>query len=152
MTTCWSCRGKVINVKRNVSRSDLCPTCGKSLRCCKNCELHKVGLYNDCREPKAERVGDKEKSNFCEYFKYKTSPRDPHVHQRGRPVRNTVLDSIFKPLGPGDVADSAPAVATAAASSPAIGASPPAAPSVSATEAFKTLFKTGPEPDSPSPN
>ena len=150
MTTCWSCRGKVINVKRNVSRSDVCPACGKSLRCCKNCELHKLGLYNDCREPKAERVGDKEKSNFCEYFKYKTSPRDPHVHNRTRPTRGTALDSIFKPLGPGDVADSG---ATAVAAPPAPGAAPAAPmPPGAAADAFKTLFKTGSSADPASSN
>ncbi len=33
-----------------------------------NCRFYDETAYNECSEPSAERVVDKEKSNFCDYF------------------------------------------------------------------------------------
>ena len=35
---------------------------------CRLCEFFDPGVAESCREPIAEEVNDKEKSNFCEYF------------------------------------------------------------------------------------
>lgn len=51
-----------------VGRGDNCLFCGASLRVCKNCQHYDVKAYNECREPSAERVVEKEKSNFCDQF------------------------------------------------------------------------------------
>lgn len=32
------------------------------------CTFYDQNSYNDCREPSADRVVEKEKSNFCDYF------------------------------------------------------------------------------------
>jgi hypothetical protein len=39
------------------------------LHACRNCDFYQVGVHNDCREPNAERVADKEMGNFCDYFR-----------------------------------------------------------------------------------
>jgi hypothetical protein len=39
---------------------------------CKLCEWYSVSVAKHCREPIAEEVKDKERANFCDYFK----PRD----------------------------------------------------------------------------
>jgi hypothetical protein len=36
---------------------------------CKNCEHYDVAFNNQCKESSAERVVEKERSNFCDYFK-----------------------------------------------------------------------------------
>lgn len=59
-----------------VSRSDSCPKCMADIRCCKNCQFYDVKAYNECREPQADRVADKEKANFCDYFKIGSSYND----------------------------------------------------------------------------
>lgn len=51
-----------------VGRSDACPKCKSALKCCKNCRFYERNAHNQCLEPAAEWVSDKEKSNFCEYF------------------------------------------------------------------------------------
>ena len=51
-----------------IGRSQRCPRCGSDLRCCLNCRFHDISSYNDCAEPSAERVLDKDRANFCDYF------------------------------------------------------------------------------------
>ena len=48
---------------------DLCATCGRELHICKHCRFYKPGAYQDCTETVPEAVKDKERMNFCEYFK-----------------------------------------------------------------------------------
>ncbi len=48
---------------------DDCDRCGTDLHVCRNCELYDPGAYNQCREPQAERVGDRERANRCEWFR-----------------------------------------------------------------------------------
>ena len=51
-----------------VGRSSRCPRCNSDLRCCLNCRFHDIASYNDCAEPMAERVLEKDRANFCDYF------------------------------------------------------------------------------------
>ena len=47
---------------------DACAGCGADLHVCRNCAHHDPSAYNECREPQAERVGDRERANRCEWF------------------------------------------------------------------------------------
>jgi len=40
------------------------------------CQFYDQKSYNECREPMADRVPDKEKANFCDYFKIGSSNTD----------------------------------------------------------------------------
>ena len=51
-----------------VPRRAECDRCGASLHCCRNCQHYDPSVYNECRETSAERVVEKEASNFCDYF------------------------------------------------------------------------------------
>ena len=64
---CWNCG--VALAFLDYGRGDSCPKCGRDTRVCKGCLFYDKGTNNDCREPQADRVVDKEKSNFCDYFK-----------------------------------------------------------------------------------
>jgi hypothetical protein len=48
---------------------DLCASCGRELHICLHCGFYKPGAYRDCAETVPEAVRDKERMNFCEYFK-----------------------------------------------------------------------------------
>ncbi len=51
-----------------IGRRDACPLCDGDLHVCLQCRFHEPGAHNDCRETRAERVVDKERSNFCDWF------------------------------------------------------------------------------------
>ncbi|MBI1908752.1 MAG: hypothetical protein HYS22_01085 [Deltaproteobacteria bacterium] len=68
--SCFSC-GREIESSDRIGRSESCPGCHADLHCCRNCEFYDPSAYNECHEPVAERVLDKERSNFCDCFKLK---------------------------------------------------------------------------------
>lgn len=65
---CHGC-GQVSEFESAVGRSEECAGCGADLRVCLNCVFYDVSAYNDCSEPSAERVLDKDKANFCDFFR-----------------------------------------------------------------------------------
>jgi hypothetical protein len=64
---CAFCR-KELDPGERIGRADVCPHCGRDLRCCKQCHFYDSHAYNECREVSADRVVDKERANFCDYF------------------------------------------------------------------------------------
>ncbi|MGD2081379.1 MAG: hypothetical protein PVF91_00310 [Chromatiales bacterium] len=70
---CWSCGREL--TPADLGRESLCPGCGKATRSCRNCRFYQPGQPDDCVEPMAERVLDKERANFCEYFEPDLDPR-----------------------------------------------------------------------------
>ena len=67
---CYKCKKSLdLAPEKDIHRSESCNSCFASLRCCHMCTFYDTKAYNDCREPTAERVVDKEKANFCDFFK-----------------------------------------------------------------------------------
>jgi hypothetical protein len=64
---CWNCGQPVETIER-VGFHAHCPQCDRPLHVCRNCSLYDPAYNNQCRETMAERVVDKDRSNFCEYF------------------------------------------------------------------------------------
>ena len=64
--TCWSCGERL--AAADYAREGRCPACGKATHACRNCRFYAPGRANDCLEPIAERVVDKERPNFCDLF------------------------------------------------------------------------------------
>lgn len=64
---CYSCKTK-ITITDKIGFRDDCPQCRADLHTCFNCYFYDVRAYNECRENSAERVVDKQKANYCEYF------------------------------------------------------------------------------------
>lgn len=63
---CWSCGARL--VASDYQREGECPQCRKQTHVCRNCRFYQPGRANDCQEPVAEPVGDKQRANFCDYF------------------------------------------------------------------------------------
>ena len=70
MKRCFSCK-KRLDIAGKPGRGDECPHCGADVRVCLNCRFFSPGAHNDCIEPMAERVVDKGRANYCEYFELK---------------------------------------------------------------------------------
>jgi hypothetical protein len=51
-----------------VLRHEECHKCGAAIHCCKMCKYYDPSAYNECRESVADRVVDKEKANYCDFF------------------------------------------------------------------------------------
>ncbi len=67
MKICQKCKNEITD-DFFVGRQVQCTSCGADLHCCLNCSFYQPGSYNDCRESQAERVTDKSRFNFCDYF------------------------------------------------------------------------------------
>jgi hypothetical protein len=66
---CWKCGAEVeIAASARVLRTDSCPNCDQDLHVCLNCRHYNPSAHNQCVEPQAEWVRDKEKANYCDYF------------------------------------------------------------------------------------
>lgn len=66
---CVFCKVELpLEVNEKIGRHDECPQCKRSLRCCKMCGFYDRHAYNECKEPNAERIIEKERANFCSYF------------------------------------------------------------------------------------
>ena len=54
-------------------RRDDCPKCHADVHACRACKFYDRAAYNECREPSADRVVEKERANFCDFYQ----PADP---------------------------------------------------------------------------
>ena len=84
---CWKCAAALTDLPRTLGRHDTCPACRAELYVCRMCEFHDPGVSNGCREPIADWVNDKERANFCGYFKIRTNahrPRDEAAEAAAR--------------------------------------------------------------------
>jgi len=70
MKRCFRCNAPVGD-REFFSRRDECGQCGADLHVCKNCSFYHPGRSNDCDEPQAERVVDKDRANYCDFFRFK---------------------------------------------------------------------------------
>ena len=67
VVTCFGCANKIEFSDRVGFRAE-CDSCGTDLHICKNCVFYDPGSYNECKEPSAEVVKEKERANYCEWF------------------------------------------------------------------------------------
>ena len=72
MARCFSCK-RELTIEGRPGRGDACPLCDSDLKACLNCTFYYEGAYNECREPVAERVVNKGRANFCDYFQFSDS-------------------------------------------------------------------------------
>ena len=92
MTRCAFC-SKEVESERKVSRSDTCPHCSRDLHCCLQCQFYDSGSYNECKEVMAERVVDKDRANFCDYFVLKGSKGSEFGRKA---MAKQALEDLFK--------------------------------------------------------
>ena len=66
---CWKCGHGLDDMPMPLRRRDECPACGADLHVCRMCEFYDTSVAKSCREPVAEEVTDKERAQFCDYFR-----------------------------------------------------------------------------------
>ena len=65
---CALCQREV-DIGDKVYFRDECLHCSGDLHICLNCEFHDPHASKECREPSAELVSNKERANYCDYFR-----------------------------------------------------------------------------------
>ena len=93
--TCCGC-GAALVLEGRIGRREACPHCGHDLHCCRNCAFYDPAMHNQCREPQAERQVDKERANFCDYFRWRDAP--PASTNTAAAAR-AGLDALFRAKG-----------------------------------------------------
>jgi hypothetical protein len=95
--TCWKC-GETVALPPGgrVGTRDACPRCDSDFHSCRNCRHYDPAKHNQCAEPQAEWVGDKEASNYCDYFSPNAAART--ASRASSPVSDVKkkFDSLFK--------------------------------------------------------
>jgi hypothetical protein len=66
MSNCYFCGA---SLEAPIYRSSECPQCGKDSKICRNCEFYSETSHWECRESISEAVQDKERSNYCDFFR-----------------------------------------------------------------------------------
>ncbi len=80
---CHHCGSKL--EARKPVRTDVCPSCGRDVKVCLNCTFYDTGAEDKCREPQAEWVKEKDRSNFCDYFRFLEESRRSSARPPGTP-------------------------------------------------------------------
>ena len=66
---CYRCGESLAALTPPMSRQDMCPSCSNFLHVCRMCVNFNFHVLKQCREDDAEEVFDKEKANFCDWYK-----------------------------------------------------------------------------------
>lgn len=92
--SCAFCRN-VLNISGTVGRRDTCPHCNRDLHSCRQCRFYDLGAYNECREVSAERIVDKDRANFCDFFGLRGSKGSSGSADKTREAKKA-LEALFK--------------------------------------------------------
>lgn len=91
--SCFQCHGP-LKFSGPVGRREECPKCRADVHVCKNCANWDPKSYNECKEPTAERIQEKERANYCDQFAPRTgdqsSPADKSAALRA------AAEALFK--------------------------------------------------------
>ena len=100
MSSCQKCGNNLQTFlstlpNKKPGRQDSCPKCHNDLKSCLNCNFYDSSRKWECKEDISERVADKEKSNFCDFFDF----RDAEIVGKGKDALESVkskAESLFK--------------------------------------------------------
>ena len=67
--SCYRCGASLESLSLPLSRQDECPECQNYLHVCKMCRYFDASVPRQCLEDGAEDVRDKDRLNFCDWFK-----------------------------------------------------------------------------------
>ena len=89
---CWKCGASLKEILQPFSRDAQCLACDSDLHVCLMCRFYDKSRYNQCREPVAEQVRDKDRSNFCDYFKPREGAHDEALSGNAMTAKNNLED------------------------------------------------------------
>lgn len=79
-----------------LGRTEACAACHSPLHVCRLCRYHDRSRPKQCREDDAEEVREKERPNFCDYFK----PRVGAFDAQRASAEQAAIDAAAALFGP----------------------------------------------------
>ena len=93
---CWRCGASLASLALPLGRIEECPACRSQLHVCRLCRSWDRTRPKQCREDDAEEVRDKERANFCDWFKPRSGAFDA-AGAAAESAARTLADSLFGP-------------------------------------------------------
>jgi hypothetical protein len=91
---CYRCGESLSSLPLPFSRRDECPACSAHVHVCRMCVNFDAAVPRKCREDDAEEVIEKERVNFCEWFKPAANAFDPARAKKATQAQ-TALAALF---------------------------------------------------------
>ena len=91
---CYRCGASLESLSLPLSRQDECPSCTVYVHVCRMCKYYDPQVPKQCREDDAEEVIEKERVNFCEWFKPGTDVFDAQRYAKEQQAKNA-LSGLF---------------------------------------------------------
>lgn len=91
--SCHHC-GEKLSFLDRVGIREECPKCHSDVHVCKNCSFYDPKVYNECREPQAEVIREKDRANRCDYFQARSG-----AGGKGAPTKEDLMkaaEALFK--------------------------------------------------------
>lgn len=107
---CYRCGASLAELTPPISRQDECPACSVYLHVCRMCEFFDAHVAKQCTEDDAEEVLEKQRPNFCDWYKPNAAAFDPQQAAQESRAHNE-LASLFgeeqaaKPAGKGQAGE-----------------------------------------------
>lgn len=93
MKKCHSCK-RELEITGKIARKEVCPFCRVDLYCCLNCRFYDKIASKECREPVSEIVKEKQKANYCDYFRFKEVQKEAAASSTERARKD--LEDLFR--------------------------------------------------------
>lgn len=90
------CRACGKSFESSSSMREECPHCGADIHACVYCRFYSESAYNKCKEPQAERIVDKARNNYCDYFELSNSNYSDTSVGMDKKDYLKKLDNLFK--------------------------------------------------------
>lgn len=91
---CHRCGASLAALSLPLSRRDQCPECSADLHVCRMCTFFDKSVPRQCREDGAEDVTDKDRPNFCDWFKPSDTAFDARANE-GAKAAQDALAALF---------------------------------------------------------
>ena len=129
---CWRCGASLEALPVPFGRRDECPACRADIHVCRMCRHYDTRVARACREPVADAVTDKDRSNFCNWFQARAGAYAAPEGREGDAARARLEDlfGLGSPPGASSETTTPPSEADAA------------------RQALERLFGGGPRSDS----
>lgn len=103
---CWKCGAELRGVPLPLSRMAECPACKAELHVCRLCQFYDARTTRKCSEIRAEEVINKERANYCDWFKPRPGAFDARAQGKAASAKSK-LDALFGGTPPAETPDAA---------------------------------------------
>jgi hypothetical protein len=92
---CWRCGASLAALSLPFGRTEECPACRSPLHVCRMCVNWAPERPKKCREDDAEEVREKERPNFCDWYRPRPGAFDAAAADAAAAARKK-LEDLFR--------------------------------------------------------